>query len=83
MRREKFAIIGEVSARLPEGPRNRCPQVPWPQIVGFRNTLVHGYSGIDWAEMWPAASNRYPVLREQAAGIFAEESGGASGDSGQ
>jgi uncharacterized protein with HEPN domain len=80
---QKLAIIGEASARLPEALQNRYPQVPWPQLVAFRNILVHAYFGIDWREVWLVASNRCPVLREQAAGILAEESGGARDDSSQ
>jgi uncharacterized protein with HEPN domain len=50
--------------------------VPWPQIVAFRNILVHAYFGIDWDVVWRAAKNRCPVLREQVALILAGEPGG-------
>ncbi|MBI1898476.1 MAG: DUF86 domain-containing protein [Acidobacteria bacterium] len=71
---QKLAIIGEAVARLSEGLRNRHPEVPWPQIVALRNILIHAYFGIDWDEVWRAARNRCPVLREQVAGIIAAES---------
>jgi len=80
---QKLAIIGEAAARLSEGLKNRHPQVLWPQIVAFRNILVHAYFGIDWGEVWRAARNRCPVLREQVAGILATESGGLGNDGGQ
>jgi uncharacterized protein with HEPN domain len=47
-----------------------------PQIVAFRNILVHAYFGIDWDVVWRAAKNRCPVLREQVALILAGEPGG-------
>ena len=56
--------------------RTRHPQVPWPQVVAFRNILIHAYFGIDWDVVWRAAKNRCPVLRDQVAGILARESGG-------
>jgi uncharacterized protein with HEPN domain len=71
---QKLAIIGEAASRLSEGLRTRHPEVPWPQIVAFRNILIHAYFGIDWDEVWRAARNRCPVLREQVAGIVAAES---------
>jgi uncharacterized protein with HEPN domain len=69
----KLTIIGEAAARLPEGLKNRHPGVPWPQIVAFRNILVHAYFGIDWDEVWRAARNRCPVLREQIAAVAEAE----------
>ena len=65
---QKLAIIGEAAARVSEGLRNRHPEIPWPQIIAFRNILIHAYSGVDWDEVWRAAWNRCPILREQVAG---------------
>ncbi len=73
---QKLAIIGEAPARVSEDLKSRHPQVPWPQIVAFRNILIHGYFGIDWEVVWRAAKNRCPVLREQIARILACEPGG-------
>jgi uncharacterized protein with HEPN domain len=77
---QKLAIIGEAAARVSEDLKTRHPQVPWPQIVAFRNILVHAYIGIDWDVVWRAARSRCPVLREQAAGILAAESAGPEDD---
>jgi uncharacterized protein with HEPN domain len=46
--------------------------VPWPQIVAFRNILVHAYFGIDWEEVWRVAERRCPLLRDQIAGLLEE-----------
>src|SRR5260370_11513991 len=62
---QKLSIIGEAAARVSEEVRARYPQVPWPQIIAFRNILVHAYFGIDWDLVWRAARNRCPILREQ------------------
>jgi len=69
---QKLSIIGEAAARVSGTVRSRDPQVPWPQIVAFRNILVHAYFGIDWDEVWRAARNRCPVLREQVARLLAD-----------
>jgi uncharacterized protein with HEPN domain len=70
----KLSVIGEAAARLSDELRNRNQQVPWPQIIAFRNILVHAYFGIDWDVVWEAARHRCPVLREQIARILAKES---------
>jgi uncharacterized protein with HEPN domain len=80
---QKLAIIGEAAARVSEELKTRCPQVPWPQIIAFRNILVHAYFGIDWDVVWLAARNRCTILREQIAGILlAAEVGGTGDESG-
>jgi uncharacterized protein with HEPN domain len=44
---QKLSIIGEAAARVSDELKTRHPQVPWPQIIAFRNILVHAYFGID------------------------------------
>jgi uncharacterized protein with HEPN domain len=77
---QKLAIIGEAAARVSEELMTRHPHVPWPQIIAFRNILVHAYFGIDWEIVWRAARNRCPALREQIAAILAAESGGSENE---
>ena len=71
---QNLTIIGEAAGRLSPAVRSRAPEVPWPQIVAFRNILVHAYFGIDWNEVWISAKDRCPVLREQVARILTVES---------
>ena len=71
---QKLAIIGEAAARISPELKIREPQIPWAQVVAFRNILVHAYFGIDWDEVWQVSRNRCPSLREQVAQILAAES---------
>ena len=70
----KLTIIGEAASHVSQALRSREPQVPWTQVVAFRDIVVHAYFGIDWNEVWNVASNRCPSLREQVARILAAES---------
>ena len=70
---QKLAVIGEAAARVSEDLRSRHPEVPWPQIIAFRNILVHAYFGIDWDIVWRAATIRCPVLRDQVASFLPAE----------
>ncbi len=45
-------IIGEAASRVSQGTRDRFPAIPWPNIVGMRNRLVHGYDQIDLEILW-------------------------------
>ena len=40
-------IIGEATVHLPADVIDAHPEIPWPQIRGFRNILVHQYFGVD------------------------------------
>ena len=73
---QKLGIIGEAAARVSANLTDRHPEVPWPQIVAFRNILIHAYFGIDWEVVWLAATDRCPVLREQVAAILEAGFGG-------
>ena len=45
-------IIGEAASRTPADERARYPQIPWAQIVGLRNRLIHGYDSVDFDILW-------------------------------
>ena len=58
-------ILGEAARGLSEGIQERAPQVPWSQIIGMRNILVHDYFGVDKAVVWSAVERDLPVLEKQ------------------
>lgn len=57
-------IIGEAAARLSEADRARHRIIPWKQIVGFRNVVVHEYFGVDREAVWDILRNNVPELIE-------------------
>jgi uncharacterized protein with HEPN domain len=79
---QKLAIIGEAAAHISDELRGRYSQIPWLQIISFRNILVHAYFGIDWNEVWKSARVDCPALRGQVAGIITAEFSGSAGESG-
>lgn len=66
----KLTVIGEAAARVSMPLRARFAEVPWSDIVGFRNIAVHAYFSVDWRIVWQAASSDAPQLREQIADIL-------------
>jgi len=69
----ELTVIGEAAARISPELRLRHPSVPWQDIKGLRNIVVHNYFGIDWTEVWGAAKRDVPVLRGQVAAILQAE----------
>ncbi len=45
-------IVGEAASKVSQGTRDQHPEIPWPQILGMRNRLVHGYDQIDLDVLW-------------------------------
>jgi len=59
-----FEIIGEAAKQLTEEVKAKQPQVPWREVAGFRDILVHHYFGVDLDEVWLIINNELPNLRE-------------------
>ena len=58
-------IIGEAAAGISPATRERAPKVPWGQIVGMRNALVHAYFNLDWDAVWMVVVRDLPSLQAQ------------------
>jgi uncharacterized protein with HEPN domain len=56
-------IIGEAARGIPEDIRAQAPEVPWRQITGMRNVLVHGYFEVDTDLVWDTATRDVPGLK--------------------
>ena len=57
-----FEIIGEAAGRLSPAARGGT-EVPWGQIVAFRNRLIHGYWNVDTLLVWDVIENELPALK--------------------
>ena len=65
-------LIGEAATRLPDEVLDASPEVPWRQVIGMRNWLIHGYDGIDAEILWDVLSNKAAVLVAQLDAIIAD-----------
>ena len=64
-------IIGEAARRLSDGIRQQHPQVPWGQLIGLRNRLIHGYDTIDLDRLWEVLTVDLPQLATNLERILA------------
>ena len=55
-------IVGEAAARLSPDTRDRYPRIPWPDIIGLRNRLIHGYDIVDFDILWDIVNGDLPPL---------------------
>lgn len=66
----KLIIIGEAASGLNPEIREQAAEVPWREIVGMRNVLVHEYEGVDLDILWDVVANELPELRERIHGLL-------------
>lgn len=60
-----ITIIGEATRRTQSSFRAQHPQLPWPQMLGMRNRLVHEYDDIDLRLVWDVVRDDLPSLLRQ------------------
>ena len=56
--------LAESSQRLSAEIKATEPQIPWRELAGFRNVIVHGYLGIDLVAVWLVVEQDLPPLSE-------------------
>ncbi|MDI6884849.1 MAG: DUF86 domain-containing protein [archaeon] len=73
----KFEIIGEATKHIPEGLKEKHPEITWKRMAGMRDRLIHAYFGIDYKLVWDAIKLEIPELIPKLREILAElEKGG-------
>lgn len=58
-------IIGEAASHVTPDTQRTVPDLPWKEIVGMRNRLVHGYAAVDQDVLWDVVHNDLPELIAQ------------------
>ncbi len=56
--------LAESSQRLSSEIKGTEPQIPWRDLAGFRNVIVHGYLGIDLGAVWLVVEQDLPALTD-------------------
>lgn len=64
-----LSVIGEAVKNLPQDFKSRYSDIPWTEIMGMRNKVVHEYFGIAAGILWETIKRDLPALREQIEGI--------------
>src|ERR1035438_4628989 len=61
----QLEIIGEASKMVSETTRKDDPDIPWYEIAGMRNRLIHEYFGVDLAVVWKTVTEDLEILVEK------------------
>ena len=56
-------IIGEAVRKVPASVRNRYPAIPWKEMAGMRDKLIHEYFGVDLETVWETVKANIPKTK--------------------
>lgn len=64
----EFEIIGEAAGRISEKTKKKFPHIPWKELVGLRNRLIHAYFDVDHDIVWKTIREYLPSFLEHLQG---------------
>jgi uncharacterized protein with HEPN domain len=68
-----FEILGEAVGRLARADPETAARIgDYPQIIAFRNVLIHGYDLVDAAQVWSVITRDLPILEQQVLQLLRE-----------
>ncbi|HDH45380.1 MAG TPA: DUF86 domain-containing protein [Thermococcus sp.] len=60
-----IAIIGESVKKIPEDVKEKYPDIPWKDIAGMRDKVIHDYFGVDVNIVWETIKKNVPELEQK------------------
>ncbi len=70
---KSIETIGEAVKNIPDSLKKKYVDVPWKEIVGTRDKMIHHYFGIDLEVVWDIVKKDIPKLKKQIEKVFREE----------
>jgi len=66
----KLEIIGEEVKQVPDEIRQEYPQIPWKEMAGMRDKLIHFYFGVDYHLVWKTITERLPHIKQDMVKVL-------------
>jgi uncharacterized protein with HEPN domain len=66
-------VIGEAAKNVPDEIRRQYPLVPWKEMAGMRDKVIHFYFGVNKEAVWIAVKERIPAVRPMVEKIMQDQ----------
>lgn len=66
-------IIGEATKQVSPGLRSQHPEIPWKEMAGMRDVLIHDYMGVDLQIVWNVVARNLAEIKEHLRGLLSNE----------
>jgi len=63
-------ILGEASKKIPSEIKSQNPSIPWREMSGMRDLLIHDYFGVNIEVIWETVKNDLPELKEKVQNLI-------------
>ena len=67
-------VVGEAAGRVTEETRETFPDLPWREMAGMRNRVIHAYFDIDLDRVWATVTDDMPALANRLRAILEQQS---------
>jgi uncharacterized protein with HEPN domain len=68
----KLQVIGQAVKNLSDRSKSRQPHIPWKQIAGLRDKVIHDYFGVNLEIVWAVVEKDLPQLRRAVDALLSE-----------
>lgn len=68
----QIQVVGEATKKISDNTRQKYSLVPWKDIAGMRDKLIHDYFGIDLDAVWDTVEKDMPILKNEIKIIIKE-----------
>jgi uncharacterized protein with HEPN domain len=68
-----ISVIGEAAARVNPGTRSELDEIPWSDIVGMRNRLIHAYFDINLDILWATVQGSLAPIIQALESVLSED----------
>ena len=64
-----FQVMGEAARRISDATQQKHPEIPWSDLIGFRNVVIHDYAELDLERLWDTIEKDVAMLKKHIDSI--------------